>query len=118
MNGKPNRRWLRYSIRTLLIAITILCVWLGWNYRIVEERKAVMKLIESRGGHIIAGDPFSSPPEYPPDVSWIRTLLGDEGRYAFDLPESMPDEERARVIQAFPEADVTVLPDADLQIVE
>ena len=41
-------RWLRYSIRTLLVAVTIFCVWLGWQFRIVRERKAVLDLVQSR----------------------------------------------------------------------
>src|SRR5205085_538439 len=38
----PNRRWLTFSVRTLLIAVTILCVWLSWQVSIVRERKATI----------------------------------------------------------------------------
>jgi len=37
MEEKPKRRWLSFSIRTLLIAVTIFCVWLGWQVSIVRE---------------------------------------------------------------------------------
>ena len=30
MEGNPKRRWLRYSVRTLLVADTIFAVWPGW----------------------------------------------------------------------------------------
>ncbi len=26
-----NRRWLRFSLRTLFVVVTVLCVWLGYE---------------------------------------------------------------------------------------
>ena len=36
--AKPKRRWLQFSLRTLLLMITVFCVWLG--LRVEEARRA------------------------------------------------------------------------------
>ena len=48
---KPKRRWFRFSLRTLLVTVTLLCVWLGWQARIVQERKGLLELLTQSGGH-------------------------------------------------------------------
>ena len=35
----PRRRWLRFSLRSLLILITILCVWLGVKVNQARRQK-------------------------------------------------------------------------------
>ena len=35
------RRHFRFSLRTLLILVTLLCVWMGWQIHVVRERKAI-----------------------------------------------------------------------------
>ncbi len=35
----PTRNWFRFSLRTLLIAITVLCVWLAWRADRERERQ-------------------------------------------------------------------------------
>src|SRR5690242_12542980 len=49
MSNKPNRRWLRFSIRTLLVAVTIFCVWLGWQVSIVRERTRALAELRQEG---------------------------------------------------------------------
>ena len=49
MQSKPKRRWLRYSIRMLLVAVTIVCVWLAWQLHQVRERRALIKRIQADG---------------------------------------------------------------------
>jgi hypothetical protein len=40
MADAPKRRWLRFSLRTMFVAFTVVAVWLGWNVYIVRQRKA------------------------------------------------------------------------------
>ena len=46
---KP-RRWLRFSLRTLLILITIFAVWLGWHMHRRREQQRVADAVRERGG--------------------------------------------------------------------
>jgi len=36
---KPRRRWLSYSLRTLFVLVTLLCVWLGLYANRAERQK-------------------------------------------------------------------------------
>ena len=43
------RRWFQFSLRTLLIFVTLAAIplgWLGWQAHIVRERKAMLGLIK------------------------------------------------------------------------
>ena len=104
----PKRRWLRFSTRTLLVAVTIFCVWLGWQVSIVRERKAVKQLLLEHGDKL-----FDAVVLGPGDTRWpatpsrFRGWLGDTVNFrvfAHDLSEAEFD----RVCRAFPEADVDV----------
>jgi len=44
------RRWWRFSLRTLLVGVTVLAVWLGWNANVILQRKAMRRWIEQVGG--------------------------------------------------------------------
>src|SRR5688572_22719913 len=82
------KRRLRFSLRTLLLLVTAISIWLGWQFRIVYERREVRRLIGEAGG-------FIDPP--PPDcawgalyknsrhVSWFRQLLGDESLAGYSI---------------------------------
>ena len=40
--SKPRRRWFQFSLRTLLVLVTVLCVWLAMTAeRARKQRKAV-----------------------------------------------------------------------------
>jgi hypothetical protein len=39
----PKRRWLRYSLRTLLLLFTVVCLWLGWKVRDARQQEAAVK---------------------------------------------------------------------------
>ena len=48
MGPSPTRRrWLQFSLRGLLIVVTLVAVWLGWNVHVVRQRKAALAEIRS-----------------------------------------------------------------------
>jgi hypothetical protein len=107
---KRKRQWRIFSIRTLLIAVTIFCVWLGWQVRTVHNRRAVLRDVVAAGGRhgaleSSAPDRFAVGKEYDRfRVSAIRRLFGDETQFEIVFDTEPSDELRARVEQAFPES--------------
>src|SRR5688572_18516465 len=102
MHLLPKRRWLRYSVRTLLIAVTILCVWLGYEANHAYRRLQARNRLETSGAGVLILDyeqfdhmmsvlvwRETHPDEAIIDgaytklgdgayrISWIRRLLGD-----------------------------------------
>src|SRR5262249_51539192 len=74
---RPSRRWLRYSLRTLLVLVTVFCVWLGWQANIVQKRKAAIAELEGAGGIVT--------PE--PALPFWRYWMGDKGVQVMYLTE-------------------------------
>ena len=68
-NVAPKRRWLRFSLRTLLIAITIVCIWLGFELNRARARRTAILAVEDLGGtygvHIMG-------------PAWLRKMMGDD----------------------------------------
>jgi hypothetical protein len=100
----------QFSLRTLLIVVTLLaipCWYMGSQYRIVAERRAVLaKVVKSGGGfYTDSGNPT-------PTIPWIRSLLGDEGMsnivYVCRAGREVHAENEIK--KAFPEASLWIAP--------
>jgi hypothetical protein len=120
MTPALNRRWFRFSLRTLFMVVTVFGCWLGWQVSIVRERKSLLRSLESRASD--SYDPYTLIFTYPRSVDgsrlrskikwlpkegsipWFRRLLGDEPVGSLGLPSDMPEQERRHIRQAFPEA--------------
>src|SRR5262245_12818776 len=79
---RPTRRWLRYSLRTLLVALTALCLWLGWQAQLVHERRQMARRFEAIWGPSkpAASDRWPDPrPLYLPEdrLPFWRRWMGD-----------------------------------------
>jgi hypothetical protein len=122
---KRKRRWFQFSLRTLLIGVTLLAVaraYVGQQVEIVSNRRALLDRIVSKGSWYLSEegftsakmkrtlggsnlyDPTTGSERVFPAVSWFRHFLGHRGIERIGLPLSDPriDEIRA----AFPEATV------------
>src|SRR6478752_1724301 len=49
---RMKRRWFRFSLRTLLLIITALCVWLGMQVNAARRQKEVVDAIVKAGGRV------------------------------------------------------------------
>src|SRR5262245_26150816 len=83
MSEKPGRRWFRFSLRTMLVCVTLLCCWLAWETGVVHERKALRAELRSFQFVPAAGWEKRFSPGYPAPkatakVSLMRRCLGDE----------------------------------------
>jgi hypothetical protein len=112
-DGRPRRRWFRFSLRTMLIVVTALCVWLAWESSVVRERRELRReLTDSRFEFQSASEWAKwQPPAAAPtaQVSLIRRLLGDEAiQHIWYVPHYQEAEETkellARLKRVFPEA--------------
>ncbi len=47
---KRKRRWLRYSLRTFVVVLTVFCVWLGALVYRVNQQKEAVQWVKEQGG--------------------------------------------------------------------
>jgi hypothetical protein len=102
MDQPSPRRRFQFSLRTLLIGVTVIavaCAYIGWEAKIVRERDAA--LAASLQVRLATGRR-----EPPTDISWMRRLLGDRQYAEFVLEDNAPDELVAMLRLSFPEATV------------
>jgi len=89
MNDKPKRRWFRFSLRTLLLLVTIASAgfgWLGVKVRAKQREREAVKAIQKFGGIVnydFQYEWYEKPrPSHlkpiPPGPAWLRSLLGDD----------------------------------------
>ena len=115
------RRWSRFSLRTLLVVVTLFALWLGWELKIVRERKAVLEWVKANKGatwfakygtattmKMKPAPKFHNPKavDVAPRIPFWRSWLGDEAVYCFELPFPEEAGSRERVLRSFPEAQI------------
>ena len=71
---KSRRRWLRFSLRTLLVLIAIGCVWLGPKANRAQRQHRAVEAIRKLGG-TVNYDYESDGSEQPPYPAWLRNLV-------------------------------------------
>jgi hypothetical protein len=98
MNFRP-----RYSLRTLLVAVTIVAIalgWLAWQRRIVTQRG---QLIDEINKTYPSGMMFSWKDTPEEDkTTWLRKQLGDISYGLILLPEDASDDLVRRTRNLFP----------------
>lgn len=91
-SGDSRRRWLRFSLRGLLITVTVLCVWIGMTTRQARRQKQAVEAIQEAGGQFTfdyqakpsPSGPYGSRggttrnrPATPPGPAWLHRLVGE-----------------------------------------
>jgi Leucine-rich repeat (LRR) protein len=82
---KSRRRWLRFSLRTLLVFVLVLSVplgWFAWRLDKARRQREVVEAILKAGGSVVYdyqldkdGRPNGGEPMTP---AWLRKSLGDD----------------------------------------
>ena len=62
---KPIRSWFRFSLRTLLLATTVLCVWLAMQVNAARRQKEAVKVILGAGGTVRYDYQYKRRPSMP-----------------------------------------------------
>ena len=75
MSEKPKRRWLQFSLKTMLVVMTLASVGLGW---LAYERNEVRKRHEAIAAIEKSGGGVRFDVEKPFRPKWLRPLLGDD----------------------------------------
>ena len=112
---KRKRRWFQFSLRSLLIVVTLFCVavggYIGWQKKILKERKEFVESNQNRffytdgsKARIFAhGDKSESPGP-------IRIWLGDEPQHEVLVPQSASMARRQLAAELFPESTIIEFP--------
>jgi hypothetical protein len=125
----PKRRWFRWSLRTMFVAVTVVACWLGWlvwQVQIVQERKATAQRIRVDGGGVYTvctreeapgivtlvlhdgTTPRSGDQIRQESVGRVRQWLGDLPATYVDLSVGSTELEVQRAKAVFPESEVSV----------
>ena len=117
MNEQAPRRWFRFSLRTMFVVVTVLCVWLGWESSVVRQRQGVLKELRASPGFEIttaeewAGRfPPNAPHPPPAKIALVRTWLGDKAIQEISYYRHFQGESNSllrRAATTFPEAQVS-----------
>ncbi len=104
---KLKRRWFQFSLRTLMIGVTLFCVvvggYLGWQVKIVRERSAYRDRLAELGAFIVDGESGLGR-DSSQRPSWLRLLFGDHDVGYIWLPDG---RELGHAKKMFPESFIT-----------
>jgi hypothetical protein len=84
---KQKLRWLQYSLRTLMIVVTLFavaCSWFAVKMQQAKRQREAVEAIEKLGGRISYDYEWDSGSGYritgakPPGPTWLRKVLGDD----------------------------------------
>jgi hypothetical protein len=81
-NAKRKRRWMRYSVRGMLLLVTVFAVWLGVLVHPINKQKQVVAWVRDQKGEFYydfewdheTGAPIED--ATPPGPDWLRDLIG------------------------------------------
>ena len=81
-----NRRWFRFGLRTMLLALTVLCIWLGFKVNAARRQHDAVQAILQAGGTVAydyqmvpVADTFNIDRNAVPSApSWLRSVFGDD----------------------------------------
>jgi len=108
MSEAPKRRWFRFSLRTMFVAMTActLIFWLAWNIEQVREREQVLIMLDSQS--VMFGDYPVAVPRGSMPLIW--KLLGAKRIDLIKLPRNFNEEQMSNIKYLFPEAIVAEVP--------
>ena len=119
MTPAPKRRWLRFTLRTLFVVVTVFSIWLGWQASVVRERMVLRKAIEDAASdsfepYVAVGtrDDGSTVSTWGckwsvNPIPWYRRMLGDEPVGDLGVPPGWSAGDAQHLKRAFPEAAVS-----------
>ena len=126
------KRFLRYSLRTMLVVVLVLSVWLGWMANGAAKQRRAVSLVKELGGHVAyeceiayprTGAPILLPPTVAPIIDktviyeprsegLLDNLLGhdwfhwfhdvDRVAFLYGTSSNLTDEQLGEVVDVLP----------------
>jgi hypothetical protein len=93
---KPS--WIKFSVRSLLFAVAIVCAWLGYHAKWHRDRDVFLD--RHRPG---TASQMSSHMNWTP---WVLRLMGDPGYNVIDFRHPIAKDEFHRAVELFPESHI------------
>ncbi len=107
----PHRRRFQFRLRTLLIGVTLLAVplgFVGWQAKIVRDRKAACDEIILGGGGVLRADegplPWVLTRGHDYSIPFLRRWMGDHAIFWIVYKRGTTVDEIRRLRSLFPEA--------------
>ena len=86
------RRWLQFSLRAFLVALTVACIWIGRKFYLSKQQQQAVKAVEAIGGSVhydwqptsdyLSTDnrelKFITWGETRRERSWLARVIGDD----------------------------------------
>src|SRR5438046_2000057 len=98
----PRRRWFRFSLRTLFVAVTIFGVWLGVQAKWIRDRRVFLSEHDHAEIYVLEASRIPSAPG-------ALRIFGERGVWAINT-SGMSEGEIAAARRLFPEARLEVIP--------
>lgn len=77
-SAPTKRRWFRYSLRSFLLCITLICAWLGWKINAARQQRSAVAAIRELGGNV-SYDFDKNDREvdrHPSEPAWLIGIFG------------------------------------------
>jgi hypothetical protein len=101
---KRKRPRFQFSLRSLMIftmVVAVACGWVGWQAKIVRDRKSELnRTVNMRLVGIDSDDQAKA-------IPWVRRLFGDVSVNSISMPPDTTIDELDRLRALFPESRVT-----------
>ena len=101
---------MRYRLRTLMIVITLVCVWLGYHLHWMQQRRDALGWVEGQMAYW-EDVPIQQGGAFPgASAPWRLRMLGTEGVKTISVMAYQEEElpKKRELARLFPEAQVRV----------